>query len=266
MPLQFVGPTVPCCFGSLFFLFAGASAAGYGIKEYMLVRKIEDTPTSKIRSVAVGIIEIKGKARPEEKLTSPITRADCAYWRVTADYYQSSKNGGYWVTFHNESSGKPFYIEDDTGRMLVDPSGGEVSIKNDFVSEGSMSDRAFFGLIPVTQLDKKVLDFLDANPAVKARFQAHSQIRVTEYYIYDGDELYALGSAEPIEGASSDLHSENLILRKGKSDQTMFVSDSEEAIVASRRKILAMISLAAGLCMLAVALIFILSSISMLAL
>jgi hypothetical protein len=266
MPLTLAGAGAPCCCGSVFFLVAGGSAAAYGAKEYLLVQKIENTPTSKIRSVAVGLAEIKGRALPEEPLFSPISKAKCAYWRLTAEYYQSSKNGGYWVTFYKDSSGKPFYIEDETGKMLVEPSGADISIKTDFVSVGGMSDRAFFGLIPVVQLDRKVLDFLDANPSVKAQFQAHREIRVAEYFIAEGDDLYALGSAEPIEGASSDVPNENLILRRGKFDQTMFVSDSSEGYIVATRRIMALVSLFFGLGMLAVALIFILMSTSLLVL
>ncbi len=269
MALASAPASLPCCCGSFFLLAAGVAAAAYGAKEYLLVQKIENTPTSRVRSVAVGLAEIKGKARCREELSSPISGAKCAYWRVTAEYYYQTKNSSGWRMFYEDRSSKPFYVEDDTGRMLVDPAGGEVGIALDFESQGNLSGKALFGLLSVKQLAPPVLSFLDAHPDVKSRFQAHSRttIRVREYYIGDGDGLYALGSAEPLEGAApSAAHEENLVLRKGKFDQTMFVSDSPEEKITGNRKWVSLASLLLGLGMAAAGLLMSLLSISALAL
>jgi hypothetical protein len=259
---------IPCCCPTLFFLAGGLAAAGYGLKEYRLVKKIEDTPTSKIRSAAVGLVEIKGRARCKDVLASPISGVKCAYYHVSAEYLHRSKNSDNWITFYSDSSSKQFYMEDDTGKMLLDPAGGQVSIKPDFSSSGNLSGKALFGLIGVKQLDKKVLDFLEANPTIKAAFQQHSgtTIRVYEYYIEDGDELYALGTAEPIPGASSAIGNENLLLHKGRGEGYMLVSDSQESRIVGSRKTTALISLGAGLLMAAAGLLGVLLSLSVLAL
>ena len=255
--------SAPCCCGASFFLAIGLALTAFGYKKYQLVQKIENTPTSKIRSVAVGLVEINGKARIRETFESPISKAKCAYWYVTAQYHHHSKNHDEWRTFYTAGSSAPFYIEDDTGKMLVDPKDGQVNIRIDFSSQGHLSGKAFFGLLPQQQLDQKVLAFLETNPSVKSQFQAHagSTIRVYEYYIEDGDVLYALGTAEPLEGAKSEVHQENLVLRKGKDEQTLFISDSSEAKVVGGNKLESMIYLFIGLVLSAAALLVVVFSI-----
>lgn len=232
---------VPCCLCPGVFLIAGLAALGQGARQYITVRKIKNTPTSKVRSAAVGLVELVGKALPTEELKSPVTKSVSVYWHVMAEYYhhhhdRHGHDRDEWITFYSKSSNARFYVQDDTGKMLIDPAGGEVRIKADFQFEGHMSDKAFFGLIPQRQLDAQVLNYLKENPEVEQAFKAHSNtnIRMYEYFVAPKDDIYVLGSAQPLQGASSAVAQENLMVVKDKSEKILLISDSsEKALVSS---------------------------------
>jgi hypothetical protein len=223
----------PCC-GGLICLVIGAGLLLSGTHRFLLVQKVKNTPTSKVRSAAVGLVELSGKAKCKTEIKSPISQVICTYWRIKAEWYQPGKHGG-WRDLYSAKSSEQFCLEDETGRMLIEPKDAEVDIPRDFFSQGHLSDKALFGLLPQQQLDKKVLAFLDANPDVKKRFQNYSGYdqKVEEYFIAENDPVYIIGGAEPLTGASSAVAHENLIVKKGKYENIMYISDSSENKVLS---------------------------------
>jgi hypothetical protein len=223
----------PICGMAYFSLFiiVGLSMIYDGVRKYLLIQKIKDTPTSKVDAAAVGLVELAGKAECHIPIASPITKNRCAYWRVLAQYFQPGKGGGRWVEFFRASSGSLFYLQDDTGKMLVDPNNAQVEIPSDNLFQGCISGTGEFGMAH-TQMEKRVLDYIDSldDKGKKAymKFQ-HEDVRVYEYFIAEGDTLFVLGSAEPRGDApASAVAYENLMLRQGKEDKTMYISDSGE--------------------------------------
>ncbi len=88
-------------------------------------RQIEDTPTSKIRSVAMGMVEVKGEAVRKYALLSPMSHTPCVFYRLTK-YRRREKDHQWRVTSVSSSNNVPFYIEDETGRVEVNPAGCRV--------------------------------------------------------------------------------------------------------------------------------------------
>ena len=89
------------------------------IRRNRLTRQIEVLPTAKIRSVAVGLAELKGMAVPLKgrPRRSPIMRS-----------WVESTGDGMTARSHTE----PFYLDDGTGRILVDPTGVSIQSEGDF--------------------------------------------------------------------------------------------------------------------------------------
>jgi len=220
---------MPCCLG-FFFLFGSAVLFNDAFQQYLLGQKIRNTPTSKARAAAMGLVELAGKAKCLDKLVAPITKTPCAYYEVCAQYYYKHKKSSGWRTFYRDESGKRFYLEDDTGKVLIEPGSAKMNIAADFTFQGTLNDKQFFGLLPSNQVDKKVLDYLEANPKARdaAKGMSGKQLRFLEYYIAEGDPLFVLGSAEPLEGATSAVASENLIVRKNARDKIMLISEKSE--------------------------------------
>lgn len=91
-----------------------------------LKRQIENTPTSRVRSIAMGMVEVKGRAIRKYALLSPLSNTPCAFYRLTK--YRRRDNDRQWtVSSISCSDNAPFYLEDDTGRVEIDPTGCRVS-------------------------------------------------------------------------------------------------------------------------------------------
>ncbi len=78
----------------------------YGFYLLRMKRKIENTPTSRIRSVAMGMVEVKGKAIRKYALVSPMTQTPCVFYRLTR--YRRDKNNRWAVSSARSSDNVPF--------------------------------------------------------------------------------------------------------------------------------------------------------------
>ncbi len=92
---------------------------------------IRNLPTSRIRSVAMGMAEICGRIKltAADPAVSPVRRLSCGWWRVTVVRRSVSGDGRRTTTdtVLDLSASVPFHLEDDTGRMLVLPAGAEIT-------------------------------------------------------------------------------------------------------------------------------------------
>lgn len=79
-------------------------------------------PTSKIRSLAMGLAEIEGKLIMQEPLISPIKSKTCIGFSYEIEDIDRDKEGreSYSTIFYEQKC-NPFYVEDDTGKIEVNP-------------------------------------------------------------------------------------------------------------------------------------------------
>ena len=92
---------------------------------------IAGTPTSSIRSLAVGLVEVTGNVKPEETIISPATGLECCLtkYRIQELRIVYTRNGR-TTSWHTINSGFlyfPFYLQDkESDRILVDPKDAEL--------------------------------------------------------------------------------------------------------------------------------------------
>jgi len=212
----------------LYFLYTG-------LKRYLFLQKIEDTPVSKIGSAPAGLVELAGRARFREPEKSPVTNAPSAYWRITGEYfYQSGKASG-WKFFYSAESENLFYIEDDTGEMLVRPEGARIEIPSEGTYLGYISEHGWLIKGPAT-MDRCVLNYIDSLDAdAQQLFRNHKEenIRVTEYIIREDEPIFLLGTATPSDSTSGPESQDTMVIRKGACDGTLYITDSNESRVIS---------------------------------
>lgn len=196
-------------------------------------RLIADTPTSKIRSLAMGLVEIFGQVIPRENevFKSPFTDNDCVYYRYTIEEYKSSGKNSHWVTIKKEEQRTLFYLKDETGRVLVDPTGAQIDAKKDFEFQSSL------GKDPPEQ----VIRFLTAHHLSHEGFLGlNKTMRYQETIITPNDSLYVMGTA----GANlhkkeeQGNHVESIMIQKGTLEKHYYISDKSE------KQILTQLSLA----------------------
>lgn len=103
---------------------AAVLAFWYAFYNLRIKRKMENTPTSRIRSVAMGMVEVKGSAQRKYALVAPMSHTPCVYYRLTR--YRKDKNNRWKVISVTGSDNAPFFLVDDTGKIEIDPAGGQV--------------------------------------------------------------------------------------------------------------------------------------------
>jgi len=92
-----------------------------GFKIFREYRILEDTPEVPIRSIAMGLVHIHGKAEGEQQVASPVTQTPCYFYKVNIERYQrSSRGSGSWRHYKTDADGVLFYLTDATGKVLVD--------------------------------------------------------------------------------------------------------------------------------------------------
>jgi hypothetical protein len=93
-------------------------------------------PTSKIKSVAMGLVEIQGKLIMKEPLFSPVAREECiGYYYTIEDVTRDKEGKNSYTTIHKETQCNLFQMQDDTGTIEVHPEGIELI----FIEETNVS-------------------------------------------------------------------------------------------------------------------------------
>lgn len=209
---------------TLAFFVTGVVLFWNGINLLKQKRLIENIPTSKIRSLAMGLVEIYGEVVPayKEILKSPFSNKDCVYYSYTIEEYQSSGKSSHWVTVENGHDEQPFYLKDDTGSVLIDSKGANVNVSRDF------EFKTGFG----RKTPDAVLNFLNANGmSHKTLFGFSKTMRYREHFIAPKDKLYIMGTAADnpfVEDGTAKNNVEDIIIQKGKNEKMYYISDKPE--------------------------------------
>ncbi len=90
-----------------------------------LKRMVENTPTSKVRSLAMGMVELKGKAVRQYALVSPLTQIPCVFYRLRK--YRRNAKGHWNLVRQTDSSHVPFFLKDETGRVSISPARARIT-------------------------------------------------------------------------------------------------------------------------------------------
>lgn len=169
-----------------------------GFKIYREYRVLADTPEIPIRSMPMGLVEIHGKAQlaGEKLVNSPVTAMPCLFYKVDIERYQrDSKGNGSWSHYKTNCNGLPFYLDDGTGKVLVNAFGAEYDLIQSARREtGSFgSSRLNFG---------RLLSGMDGPPAAAA----------PSGFVSDDDLIAFATTATSSSGASFSLGSAGLSL------------------------------------------------------
>ena len=155
-------------------------------------RTVEDVPTSKVKGVFIGLNEVKGEVKSEEPLQTYLTESATVWynwsiqehWRKTESYTDSKGNrrtrtSSGWRTVDSGGSHQSFFLVDDTGQLLIDPTGAKVDAPSTLSHHCGPSDSMYY----------------EKGPSSSIMNSTHRR-RFTEHAIQPGDDLYVLGPAK----------------------------------------------------------------------
>ena len=178
-------------FLTLLFGTSGVIAGLYlflrGFRLLQQKRWIEDTPVAKIGAAAIGQAKVFGRVTGPYTLLSPLAGTDCYYYRALAwsggeSRYESTPGGRATETLF-----APFFVEDESGRVMIDPRGAQIELAADY-------DEQIGG------------DSMAEGPRRFLRrhgLSTHAATSVMEYCIKPGDSLLVLGTLEENRGWGS---------------------------------------------------------------
>lgn len=124
-------------------------------------RLLRDLPTSKARGVFIGLVELKGTAEAESPLRSYLAGQRCVHygysveerWSRTVTEHYTDKDGktqtrtrheSGWNTVASGGETIPFYLQDDTGVVLIRPAGARIESTTLFAETASRSDALYY--------------------------------------------------------------------------------------------------------------------------
>jgi len=94
-------------------------------------RFLENVPRSTIRGASLGLIEVSGKVEGPYTIIAPLSEEDCFYYRTIA--WTGGERS--WRKAAEESLSAPFFLDDGTGKMMVDARGAQSELEAVFSEE-----------------------------------------------------------------------------------------------------------------------------------
>jgi hypothetical protein len=152
-------------------------------RDLRLRRLIQNTPTARMRSMPMGLVEVCGTVEPRSTVAAPFSGRPCAFWEVDIAV-RGRRNS--WTIVHRNASGQPFYVSDGTAAALVYPRGA--------------TSRLNFGVEEecngITLPECYAQYMSDQRLAMRGLWRV-GVMRFRERTLESGQRVYVLGSAAP---------------------------------------------------------------------
>lgn len=180
-PVSFFAPMSQILFWTS---VAGAAAFCMGFRWMRFWREIQDTPFSKMASASMGLVEVSGRATGPRTIKAALTGADCLYYRATAWQRRPGESESHWRQAADEKVCVPFFVEDGTGKLLVQPEGAQMEVRQTLKKD--FDARFYRG---GDSLPEPVRDFVARNGLDNTK-----DLRVEEHCIKPGETLFVFGT------------------------------------------------------------------------
>lgn len=205
-------------------IIGGIVAFFWGFFQLRTKRLMEDIPLSTIRAMAPGLVEINGSAVDWKLLEGPMTQEKCVYYEYLIEQYVSSGKNSHWETIlRGNSKEHPFYVQDDTGTVRVEPQDSKVIIPHDFRLETGM----------FTDVPANIESFMDQKGlSCRSFFGFQKKLRFTEHNLKPAEKVFVMGTCqqslvrppEPPTGAADEV----CVGRSQDSGDVFIVSDQSQ--------------------------------------
>ncbi len=145
-------------------LLAGLMLVGW-MRSLKQRRLLEDLPTSKVKGVFIGLVEVKGTAESESPLESQLAGERCVgfdwgvdeHWmRIVVENYTDAEGKSQartrtetgWTRVAGGSDLQTFYLRDDSGVLRIDPQGAKLEMTSVFDKTCGILDPLYYEMGP----------------------------------------------------------------------------------------------------------------------
>ena len=140
------------------------------------------TPTSKILSASLGLVEVSGLATGPYSLTAPVTGSPCFLYRTIAWRQREEGKTHEWKKVAEETLNVFFFLDDGTGQLLVNPAAAELDLHCDF--------RQTYDQTWISRLPDRAITFLDRHGVAPGG----DHFRIEEWTIRPNNPLFIVGT------------------------------------------------------------------------
>ncbi len=189
-------------------------------------RVLADTPRSKCRSVALGLVELAGRAAGQDTLPSVVAGIPCYCSKVVVECYDETGESRGWRKVNEQELKLPFYVEDETGRVRVAPSGCDLTLAPDL----EFSTAKGFTLLPeqtATRFRQTGRSLEDLRALLQSYCPASDGrvYRCRESNLCPGDPVFVLGTAAERSTTLAE-GDDGIVIRRGKDRPWFIVAES----------------------------------------
>lgn len=180
-------------------------------------RIMENFPTSKIGSASQDYVELVGqaKAMSSNMLKAPLSGIDCVWYRYKIEQHNGSAKQHRNVTIEKGESNDIFFIQDDTGRCVIDPLSAIKTPSKKLHWRGN-TERPQTVPSESTSLYHTSVTISFGSTQVRSG----DRYTYTEERIHDGDPLYVIGQFKTV-GSTNDLLDKNNEISDGDGNINM---------------------------------------------
>ena len=230
---------------SLIFYGIGTALFGIGTCKFWEAQKIENTPTSKIRALAIGQVEVKGKATGRV-IESPLSKTKCVAYMLVYKELKPNGTTSELVTKLDYSK-EVFQLEDQTGKVDLDVN--SMFKENGFEKEWLDVKPSYKDVHSENEdLESEVKLYLGPQAEEKRKLWSSFEERC----IMPGQDLYVMGLAKRKENAHSTSNVGDLVITS--SSEFLVSSKGESPILGKlKRQAIGVTALGIGVLILALA-------------
>ena len=179
----------------IFLIGGGWGILFYGLRATKLRRKMQDTPTAKIMTAAIGSnVEIIGNVlcSPEEVIESPLTLNKCYAFVWDLQILKGFGKSKYWATIHHYYSTPILYLKDESGGIAALDIAACEFHEEEFDGTFEFDDATFSVPDAVKEIfnAKNIFDTKETWGALQS-----SKYRLREKIFHPHQRLYVLGTA-----------------------------------------------------------------------
>jgi hypothetical protein len=205
-------------------IMGGVGLFCYGFVLGQKKRLVETTPTSAIRSLAVGLVEIIGTAElGGPPLRAPFSQLPYVFFSYRVEEQQGSGDHRRWKTIAEGTSDQPFGTRDATGIVQVFPQGADLILQ-----DARTYRNDWLGALPLS-----VTTGLAALRIAGAGWLGQKTLRCHESCLLPGGLVYVLGTAQENTAAENSVNESRLFIGRAR-DGKLLISDRMEQDLLTR--------------------------------
>lgn len=245
--------------GSLcFFMLSVASLAALamlfrGFCDLRIYKILGDTPRATIGSVALGLVNIRGKAEADELIPSPVSHTPCCFYKVILEQWvltqeQNGQKETVWSPVTTARDGTRFFLVDNTGKAVIDLGNDRDArrttvrlderqpdnIRSHFVSVYELKEHSAQELDPhrpnertAGATDEELWSYIGQRLQDPTKAVVKKRYRLTEFLVLLGEEYQVVGTCVENPDAKG-LGDHNLICKRN--GMPLIISSAKEDI------------------------------------